>query len=85
MTTVAAPGVDDEKAHKPSRIDPLFSWLATVDHKRIGILYLVTAIFFFAIGGVEALDHPAAARAPQQRSGLGGPRSTSYSRCTARR
>ena len=29
--------------------------LATVDHKRIGILYLVTALFFFAVGGVEAL------------------------------
>jgi cytochrome c oxidase subunit 1/cytochrome c oxidase subunit I+III len=32
-----------------------FSWVATVDHKRIGILYLVTSLVFFAIGGVEAL------------------------------
>ena len=31
------------------------SWVATVDHKRIGILYLWTALFFFAIGGSEAL------------------------------
>ncbi|MBX6350098.1 MAG: cytochrome c oxidase subunit I [Clostridia bacterium] len=29
-------------------------WLTTVDHKRIGILYLVSAAFFFAVGGVEA-------------------------------
>jgi cytochrome c oxidase subunit 1/cytochrome c oxidase subunit I+III len=31
------------------------SWLSTVDHKRIGILYLVTALVFFAVGGVEAI------------------------------
>jgi cytochrome c oxidase subunit I len=31
------------------------SWIATVDHKRIGILYLVTAFAFFLVGGVEAL------------------------------
>jgi len=33
----------------------LFSWVATVDHKRIGILYLVTTLVFFGIGGIEAL------------------------------
>jgi cytochrome c oxidase subunit I len=31
------------------------SWLTTVDHKRIGIMYGVTAMVFFAIGGLEAL------------------------------
>ena len=31
------------------------SWLATVDHKRIGILYIVTSLLFFIIGGVLAL------------------------------
>ena len=31
------------------------SWVGTVDHKRIGILYLVTTFAFFLIGGVEAL------------------------------
>ena len=31
------------------------AWLSTVDHKRIGILYLWTALFFFAVGGAEAL------------------------------
>ncbi|MEO5717989.1 MAG: cbb3-type cytochrome c oxidase subunit I, partial [Chthoniobacterales bacterium] len=30
------------------------SWLLTTDHKRIGILYLCTLIFFFAIGSVAA-------------------------------
>src|SRR5688572_22033235 len=33
----------------------LRSWLMTVDHKRIGILYGVTAFLFFLVGGVEAL------------------------------
>jgi cytochrome c oxidase subunit 1 len=31
------------------------SWLVTVDHKRIGILYICTAVFFFFAGGVMAL------------------------------
>jgi len=32
-----------------------FSWVATVDHKRIGVLYLLTSVFFFLVGGLEAL------------------------------
>ena len=30
-------------------------WLTTVDHKRIGIMFLFTSLAFFAAGGVEAL------------------------------
>jgi cytochrome c oxidase subunit 1 len=33
----------------------VWSWLTTVDHKRIGILYGVTAMVFLLIGGIEAL------------------------------
>jgi cytochrome c oxidase subunit I len=33
----------------------LYGWLATVDHKTIGIRYLCTAFFFLVIGGIEAL------------------------------
>jgi cytochrome c oxidase subunit 1/cytochrome c oxidase subunit I+III len=32
-----------------------WGWLATVDHKKIGIRYIVTAFVFLVIGGVEAL------------------------------
>jgi len=43
-----------------TRVDPSSSrgwtgWVTTTDHKRIGILYLVTAFGFMALGGVEAL------------------------------
>jgi cytochrome c oxidase subunit 1 len=31
------------------------SWLTTVDHKRIGVLYLVTAFGFFLLAGVMAM------------------------------
>jgi len=31
------------------------SWLLTLDHKRIGILYLITICLFFAIGGTMAV------------------------------
>ena len=31
------------------------SWLTTVDHKKIGIMYFVTALGFFVVGGLEAL------------------------------
>ena len=32
----------------------LLGWLATVDHKKLGIRYIVTACVFFALGGIEA-------------------------------
>jgi cytochrome c oxidase subunit I len=31
------------------------SWFTTTDHKRIGILYMVTTFVFFLLGGIEAL------------------------------
>ena len=33
----------------------LASWLFTLDHKRIGILYMITVFTFFLVGGVFAL------------------------------
>jgi cytochrome c oxidase subunit 1 len=32
-----------------------WSWAYTLDHKRIGVLYLTTTLFFFLLGGVFAL------------------------------
>jgi cytochrome c oxidase subunit I len=34
--------------------DVLYSWVTTVDHKRLGILYILYAILFLVIGGMEA-------------------------------
>ena len=33
----------------------VWGWITTVDHKRIGMLYGVTALIFFVVGGIEAL------------------------------
>jgi cytochrome c oxidase subunit 1 len=33
----------------------LMSWIVTLDHKRIGILYLISVLFFFLVGGLFAL------------------------------
>ncbi|WP_349410371.1 cytochrome c oxidase subunit I [Pseudalkalibacillus sp. SCS-8] len=33
----------------------LWDWLTTVDHKKIGILYLISGGFFFLVGGIEAV------------------------------
>jgi cytochrome c oxidase subunit I len=55
MATYAAP-VPILTAHQ---VEPAqrgwTSWLTTTDHKRIGIMYIVTTFVFFCLGGVEAL------------------------------
>ncbi|AOM83300.1 Cytochrome c oxidase polypeptide I [Salisediminibacterium beveridgei] len=33
----------------------IMEWLTTVDHKKIGIMYLAGGAFFFALGGLEAI------------------------------
>src|ERR1700726_3938546 len=35
-------------------VDTLHEWVTTVDHKRLGILYLGYALVFLVIGGIEA-------------------------------
>ncbi|HJR44792.1 MAG TPA: cytochrome c oxidase subunit I [Actinomycetota bacterium] len=49
MATVDAP--------VPAHAEPrgAVAWLTTVDHKRIGILYLVTAVAFFIVSGLLSL------------------------------
>ena len=43
------------EAHKPPKRSARFEWVSTVDHKRIGILYLLATLVFFCIGGLEAI------------------------------
>src|SRR5438128_126241 len=40
---------------RPKATTGWWSWLTTVDHKRIGILYGITSMLFFLVGGSEAL------------------------------
>src|SRR6202035_1264883 len=49
MASIALPR---SQARAPSGV---MAWLTTVDHKKIGIMYLYTTFFFFVIGGVLAL------------------------------
>ena len=35
-------------------VDTLHEWVTTVDHKRLGVMYIVYALVFLLIGGVEA-------------------------------
>jgi cytochrome c oxidase, subunit I len=42
-------------AHTVKRYKGLMDWLTTVDHKKIGILYLIAGGLFFLVGGLEAI------------------------------
>ncbi|PZE19767.1 cytochrome c oxidase subunit I [Paenibacillus xerothermodurans] len=42
-------------AHTRKHYTGLMDWLTTVDHKKIGILYLIFGGFFFLLGGLEAV------------------------------
>ena len=47
------PQIIAHEVHRPVR--GWLSWLTTTDHKKIGIMYLMTVLVFFVLGGVEAL------------------------------
>ena len=53
MATTATAPVRTPPAHEEET--GLWSWLTTVDHKRIAALYLGTSLFWFIVGGFEAL------------------------------
>jgi heme/copper-type cytochrome/quinol oxidase subunit 1 len=47
-----------ERAHELGEAlhsDPIYRWVTTTDHKRIGLMYMYTAFIFFLLGGIEAL------------------------------
>ena len=52
MATAAAQG---SLLRRPTATTGWWSWVTTVDHKKIGIMYCATALIFFVIGGLEAL------------------------------
>ena len=42
-------------------------WITTVDHKRIGLLYIVTSLVFFGLGGILALLMRAQLATPDEK------------------
>ena len=40
---------------RPVSTEGIWGWITTVDHKKIGILYGISAFIFFILGGIEAL------------------------------
>src|SRR5437879_8033805 len=53
MSTDAIALRGTEPASQPF-VARLHDWVTTVDHKRLGILYIVYALVFLLIGGIEA-------------------------------
>ena len=54
MVTIEA-AVPGESRGVSTYAGGVWSWITTVDHKRIGILYFVSGLVFFLVGGVEAM------------------------------
>ena len=54
MSVVAAPQ-RRPWPRRPTANSGFSSWLTTVDHKRIGLMYLVTALVALLVGGLFAL------------------------------
>ncbi|MCC5913244.1 MAG: cytochrome c oxidase subunit I [Balneolaceae bacterium] len=46
---------ENPEKHYLNQEKGLWAWLTTVDHKKIGLMYLASIAFFFFIGGVLAL------------------------------
>ena len=61
MATLAAPAIAAPTDYSENGF---WSWLTTTDHKRIGRLYLFTALFFMMWGGAEAMMIRTQLRAP---------------------
>jgi len=49
------PAVEEPEVHYLNCEKGLWSWLTTLDHKRIGIMYLLSITIFFGVGGLLAL------------------------------
>src|ERR1700729_3211324 len=53
MSTETIPWPSPAVTSRPL-VEQLHQWVTTVDHKRLGILYILYALLFLVVGGVEA-------------------------------
>jgi cytochrome c oxidase subunit I len=65
MSSVGIETTRAQEAHHGEETG-LWSWITTVDHKRIAIMYFATATFFFFVGGIKALLIRAQLTFPEQ-------------------
>src|SRR4030095_13267823 len=55
MSVLSPTAARPEEANVPRALfDQLHDWVVTVDHKRLGIMYVAVALIFFVIAGAEA-------------------------------
>ena len=64
---IALGAVDDLQA-LPA-LGKLHAWVVTVDHKRLGIMYIAGGLLFFLIAGLQAAAIRAADAPPDSRRG----------------
>src|SRR5215468_3825739 len=55
MSTTEAIAIGSTEGAGRPWTETLHEWVTTVDHKRLGILYIVYALFFLVIAGLEAM------------------------------
>ncbi|HZS08736.1 MAG TPA: cytochrome c oxidase subunit I [Blastocatellia bacterium] len=55
QTARPVPQVTTRAVTAPRQTKRWIDWVTTTDHKKIGIMYLVTTFVFFMLGGIEAL------------------------------
>ena len=47
--------IDETLKAKRPPFEVIYDWVTTVDHKKIGIMYITYALFFLVVGGIEAI------------------------------
>jgi cytochrome c oxidase subunit 1 len=54
MSVLSRSMTGPEASAERSVVDQLHDWVVTVDHKRLGVMYVVTGLIFLVVAGLEA-------------------------------
>ena len=77
--------ITPQNAERQTLFEWLSEWVITVDHKKLGILYIMYALVFLLVAGVEALMMRIQLAVPEQSFCFAASCITGCSPCTARR